>query len=161
MRDACIDLQVHLQVDSAFDGKIRLADMRRGVQSALVSAGLECRGELTILVTSDAHMREMNRAYRGVDTPTDVLAFGGASEGEAFVCSPEASGYLGDIVISYPRALQQAAERGHPVAEELLVLVVHGTLHLLGYDHEQDEDEGEMWDAQDAALARLGILWQP
>jgi probable rRNA maturation factor len=148
---------VHVQLDVAFRGKARHADMRRAAEAALASARQEFAGQLTVFITDDDRLRELNRVYRGVDAPTDVLAFGGAGDAQAFVPSPEASPYLGDVVISYPRALEQAAEYGHPVEEELLILVVHGTLHLLGYDHERSEDEGEMWAAQEAALARLGI----
>ena len=65
--------------------------------------------------------------------------------------------YWGDIVISYPRAAEQAARYGHSVEEELLTLVVHGTLHLLNYDHECIEDRERMWRLQDDVLERLGI----
>jgi len=72
-----------------------------------------------------------------VDAPTDVLAFGAGTE-EHFVSAPESPPYLGDVVISYQRALAQAQELGHAVAEELKLLVVHGILHLLGYDHQEE-----------------------
>jgi probable rRNA maturation factor len=68
---------------------------------------------------------------------------------------------LGDIVISYPRAVEQAAEYGHSVLDELLILAVHGALHLLGHDHESAEDKEEMWCAQAEVLAELAIPWQP
>jgi probable rRNA maturation factor len=116
---------------------------------------------LTIVVTDDVHVRRLNRDYRGVDACTDVLAFGDRPEPGAFVSAPEASVYIGDVVISYPRATEQAADYGHAVEEELSVLVVHGVLHLLGYDHETPEDRDEMWRLQGAALGRLGLCWQP
>ncbi len=160
MNHAPARLQLHVQLDVAVRRKARHADLRRAVEAALESAGRQCTGELTVFITDDARVRELNRHYRGVDVPTDVLAFGGAGDAEAFVTSPEASSYLGDVVISYPRALEQSAEHGHSVEEELLILVVHAALHLLGYDHEQIEDADAMWSAQETALARLGIRWQ-
>jgi probable rRNA maturation factor len=117
--------------------------------------------ELTVLFTDDAQIRELNRVYRGVDAVTDVLAFGEAAEAGNFVTPPEAVDYLGDVVVSYPRAVEQAAAYDHPAEEELAVLVVHGVLHLLGYDHEALNDGAEMWRVQSNALARLGIHWQP
>jgi probable rRNA maturation factor len=160
MNHAPARLQLHVQLDVAVPGRASHADLQRAAEAALESAGRECAGELTVFITDDARLRELNRLYRGVDVPTDVLAFGSTGDAEAFVTSPEASSYLGDVVISYPRAFEQSAEHGHPVEEELLILVVHATLHLLGYDHEQREDADAMWSVQETALNRLGIRWQ-
>jgi probable rRNA maturation factor len=92
----------------------------------------------------------LNRQYLGVDAPTDVLSF---PVGEV---DPESEAlYLGDILISYPQALAQAEAAGHPVQAELQLLVVHGTLHLLGYDHAEEDEKTLMWKAQDEILARL------
>ena len=153
--------RIHVQLDAACAGKVRRVDLRKAVRAAFESAGKECSAELTVFITDDAQIQELNRVYRGVDAPTDVLAFGGVNEAGAFVSSPEASAYLGDIIVSYPRAVEQAAAYEHAIQEELLILVVHGVLHLLDYDHERVEDKEEMWGAQSAALARLGIHWQP
>jgi probable rRNA maturation factor len=161
MKRAPARLQLHVQFDAAFQGKAQHADVRRAVEAAFESAERECSGELTVLITDDNRVRELNRLYRGIDAPTDVLAFGSVGDAEPFVTSPEASPYVGDIVVSYPRALQQAVEYGHAVEEELLMLIIHGTLHLLGYDHGEREDEVQMWVAQESALARLQIHWQP
>jgi probable rRNA maturation factor len=161
MNHAPTPLQLHVLLDVAVSEKAKQANLRRAAEAALESAGREWTGELTVVITDDARVRELNRIYRGVDAPTDVLAFVGMGDRDDFVSSPEANPYLGDVIISYPRALEQAAEHGHPVEEELLILVVHAALHLLGYDHERGEDEDAMWRVQEAALARLGIRWQP
>jgi probable rRNA maturation factor len=116
---------------------------------------------LTVVITDDVQVKELNRTYRGVDASTDVLAFSAADEEGTFVPSPETPAYFGDIVISYPRAVEQAAAYGHSAEEELSILVVHGVLHLLGYDHERMEDRVEMWSTQSTALATLSIHWQP
>ena len=155
------NLKVHLRVSSALANKVRQGALRRAVQAAFDTAGKKRSGELTLVITDDAHVRELNRTYRGVDAATDVLAFGAAREAGTPPCFPETPNYLGDIVVSYSRSLEQARTYAHPIEEELILLVVHGTLHLLGYDHEQESDREEMWEAQSAALARLGIDWRP
>jgi probable rRNA maturation factor len=115
-------------------------------------------GQLTVLVTGDDRVRELNRRYRGVDSTTDVLAFGGTAAG--FVESPGTPGYLGDVVVSYHRVLAQSAERGHSPDRELALLVIHGALHLLGYDHTTVEEEAIMWAQQEAILRRVGYSWR-
>lgn len=108
--------------------------------------------DMTIVLTDDAQLRELNRNYLGVDAPTDVLSFP-ASESD-----PETgAAYLGDIVISIPRAAQQAQAAGHPVEAEVQLLVVHGVLHLLGHDHAEAQEKARMWDEQAKVLERLGL----
>ncbi len=111
-------------------------------------------GGLTVVITGDRRMRELNHQYRGVDSTTDVLAFGGTAAG--FVDAPGTAGYLGDVIISYQRVLAQSKERGHAADEELALLIIHGTLHLLGYDHATVEEEATMWAQQEAILKRVG-----
>ncbi len=160
MRDVSIQpLRIHCRVAPPFTRKVKRASLRRAAQAAFESAGEERSGELTLVVTDDARVKELNRVYRGVDSPTDVLAFGDTSEADGLL--PPSTIYFGDVVISYPRTVEQAAAYGHPIEEELSLLVVHGVLHLLGYDHVQTSDQEEMWRVQSAALARLGIHWQP
>lgn len=108
--------------------------------------------DMTIVLTDDRQLHELNLDYLGVDAPTDVLSF---PAGEV---DPETEAlYLGDIAISIPRAAQQAQNGGHPVEAEAQLLVVHGTLHLLGYDHSTDEEKAVMWAEQARVLAQLGL----
>ncbi len=107
---------------------------------------------LSILLTNDAHIQELNRDYRGYDKPTDVLSF------EAHERDPETGLlYLGDIIISLARAATQAEQGGHPLLAEVQLLVVHGVLHLLGHDHAEAEEKALMWNDQAEILARLGL----
>jgi probable rRNA maturation factor len=107
---------------------------------------------LSIILTNDKKLRELNRDYLGIDAPTDVLSFP-ASESD-----PETGArYLGDILISVPRAAEQAKAAGHDLAGEIQLLVVHGVLHLLGYDHAEVEEKARMWAAQADVLERLGL----
>ncbi len=109
-------------------------------------------GDLTVVLTDDAQLRKLNRQYLDVDAPTDVLSF---ASGEA---DPDTGAtYLGDVVLSVPQAQIQATAAGHALEAEVQLLVVHGVLHLLGYDHAEPESKGRMWLAQAAALKQLGL----
>ena len=116
--------------------------------------------EVNCLVTDDENVRKLNLRYRGIDKPTDVLSFA-LEEGPAggtvvdFPPGPGVPGKFGDIVISYPRAAAQAADLGHDVKHELALLLVHGTLHLLGYDHHAPPEARRMRKREKAIL---GIL---
>ena len=110
--------------------------------------------DLSIVLTDDAQLRELNRDYLGIDAPTDVLSFP-ASESD-----PETGArYLGDILISVPRAAEQAKAAGHDLQGEVQLLVVHGILHLLGHDHAEAEEKARMWAAQADVLERLGLSY--
>ncbi len=110
------------------------------------------QAEVTVVLTDDRQLRELNRQYRGTDAATDVLSF---PAGEV---NPETKrAYLGDVLISIPRAKVQAGAAGHPLEAELQLLVVHGVLHLLGYDHAGAEERARMWSAQSEVLQGLGL----
>jgi len=99
-----------------------------------------------VTLTGDAHLQEYNRRYRGLDEPTDVLAFAAQEKptNQRFQTPPGTEQWLGDIVISLPRARQQARAAHHPVNDEVRLLAVHGFLHLLGYDHAEPDEETVM-----------------
>ncbi len=108
--------------------------------------------ELSIILTDDARLHELSLNYLGVNAPTDVLSFP-ASETD-----PETGArYIGDILISIPRAQSQADAAGHPLESEVQLLVVHGVLHLIGHDHTEAEEKARMWKAQAEILERLGL----
>ena len=108
--------------------------------------------ELTIVLTTDARLQELNRDYLGIDAPTDVLSFP-ASE-----LDPETGArYIGDILISIARAERQTTAAGHSLESEAQLLVVHGVLHLLGHDHAEATEKSRMWKAQAEVLERLGL----
>lgn len=110
---------------------------------------------MTIVITDDDQLHRLNQEFLGIDAPTDVLSF------PAEEIDPDSGEeYLGDILISYPRAVAQAASRDIDVRDELQLLVVHGALHLLGYDHTENEKEA-MWAIQSQILADLGCSISP
>lgn len=112
--------------------------------------------ELTIVLSDDRQLQELNRQYREIDAPTDVLAF---PSGEI---DPESQAeYLGDVLISVERARAQAEAGGHPLQAELQLLVVHGVLHLLGHDHGEPDEKERMWQAQAELLKKLGLDLSP
>lgn len=110
--------------------------------------------DLSIVIEDDARLQQLNKEFLGIDAPTDVLSF---PSGEVQPDPETGRVYLGDIIISYPRAVEQAKAAGHPLLSELLLLVVHGTLHLAGYDHAEPEEKAEMWAAQAEILHNLGV----
>src|SRR5437762_10459396 len=99
-----------------------------------------------VTLTGDERLREYNNRYRGLDEPTDVLAFAAREQAtdQRFQSPPGTEDWLGDIVISLPRARRQARDAGHPINDEVRLLAVHGLLHLLGYDHAQPAEEATM-----------------
>jgi probable rRNA maturation factor len=131
------DDQVTIQVAPRFRAEVDEGCLRRVVVEVLRQEGVAGATELSLIITDDEAVRELNRRFRGVDAPTDVLAFGAGAD-EHFATAPGSPPYLGDVVISYQRALAQAEELGHAVAQELKLLVIHGILHLLGYDHQEE-----------------------
>lgn len=124
--------------------------IERAAKAALENQS--ANGDLTIVLTDDAQLHQLNHDYLGVDAPTDVLSFP-AAETDPDTGTP----YLGDILISIQRAESQAQSAGHPLEAELQLLVVHGVLHLLGHDHAEPEDKTRMWNAQGQVLDKLGL----
>lgn len=131
--------------DETLDG------IARAAEAALAFEGRD--GDLTVLIDTPEHIRELNRTFRHVDAVTDVLTFP-AWEGEI---SLSADGYLGDIMICYARAVEQAQTYGHSLLRELSFLAVHGVLHLLGYDHMTEADERVMRGKQTEILDGIGV----
>jgi probable rRNA maturation factor len=132
------------------------AFLERAADEALRMAGEPSPGGLTILISDDLQLHELNRQYLGIDAPTDVLSF------PVDETDPDTGErYLGDVILSYPRAATQAAAAGHSLEDELLLLVVHGVLHLLGYDHAAPHEKARMWEIQARILASLGSNASP
>jgi len=144
--------KIMVRADRAYRKQIDPRRLREAARKTLAHESAPSRAELTLVLTGDDEIRDLNRRYRGVDAPTDVLSFADA-EADMRLVEPV---YLGDVIISYPRAEAQAASAGHPVAAELLLLVVHGVLHLLGHDHADRAEKRKMWAAQNEILNELG-----
>lgn len=145
-----VDLSVDREVSRALSPALRRrlgADLRRMVKAAALSEG-RADLEVAVRLTTDAVIHELNRDYRQKDKPTDVLAFA-QREGEGGHLHPEV---LGDVVISVETAKRQAPQRGTlGLYAEIRFLASHGLCHLLGYDHQDDDEEAEM----NARMAQL------
>jgi probable rRNA maturation factor len=126
----------------------------KAAHEALTHAAAVDGAALTILLTDDDYLRELNRHYRGEDVATDVLSF---PAGPPMPGDPDAAAYLGDIAIAVPTAERQAAAKGHAAPAELQLLAVHGVLHLLGHDHLNAAEKAAMWREQAVILSRLGL----
>lgn len=115
--------------------------------------------ELSITFVDNETIQQINREYRGKDAPTDVISFAleEMGEDEVEIVGENLPRVLGDIIISVPKAKEQAEEYGHSFEREIGFLTVHGFLHLLGYDHETQEDEKEMFEKQEKILEKFGL----
>jgi probable rRNA maturation factor len=145
----------HSVLVSAVDEFQRFVDIEqlRNIALGVLTAEEVPIVELGVLVTDDEAVRRLNDVYAGEDSATDVLAFS-LREGEEFA-SPDDVLRLGEVIISYPTASRQAAEAARDVDDEIAHLLVHGILHLLGYDHSEAEDEAIMRQRTDDLLAAL------
>lgn len=152
---------IYIQIDETLEtaGALTPADhtaLERAAEQTLRRARADASSEATIVVSDDAHLQALNRQFLGVDAPTDVLSFPGGDT------DPDSDAlYLGDVIISLPRAQAQATAGGHSLKDELQLLVVHGMLHLLGYDHAEESEKAEMWAIQTAILEDLGCTARP
>lgn len=150
---------VALHVKPAFASEVRRQTLTELARRILRAEAVPTPVELSIVITDDRTVRELNRRFRGLDEPTDVLSFDLADDG-SFTAPPGSARQLGEIVISYPTAGRQAEAAGRAVAEELAHLVVHGLLHLLGYDH-QSPEEGRAMRAREEALLGFALRVRP
>ena len=137
----------------------------RAINTALRAEGVDAPCEVSVLLTDNEGIHELNRDYRGVDRPTDVLSFPAneltPGQFDAALCEtdPETGRvFLGDMAISLEKCEAQAAEYGHSFERELMYLTVHSTLHLLGYDHvDEGEMKRQMRGREDLIMAGLGV----
>ena len=142
---------------------------RRAVDTVLDLEGCPYEAEVSLLITDDASIREINRDQRGIDAPTDVLSFpmvqyahpgdfSGVEDMDDCFNIETGELMLGDIVLSIDRVRSQAEEYGHSIMREVAFLIVHSMLHLIGYDHIEEEDRILMEDRQRKVMDILGIL---
>lgn len=136
-----------------------IQEIEKLLNFALTKQGIEEECEVSVTFVNNERIQEINREYRGKDKPTDVISFAleEMGEGEIAISGTNLPRVLGDIIISTDKACEQAEEYGHSFQRELGFLAVHGFLHLLGYDHETEEEEKEMFDLQRRILDEFGL----
>ncbi len=151
-------MEINVLVDGDFEGCLEESWLRSVVEKVLVAQGADFRAEVGLVIASQERVRQLNFSYLGRDEPTDVLAFS-MLPGQLgrdlvpFVAPPDGEQHLGEVIISYPQAAIQAEEHQHPIKREIGILIIHGVLHLLGYEHDKPELEREMKDRETEILS--------
>lgn len=136
-----------------------LKRLQEGIDAVADLNGLAEEAEVDVTIVDDEEIHELNRQYRGMDKPTDVLSFAldeGEEDEPELIGGPEEHLY-GDIIISAETALRQAEEYGHGLEREMTYLAVHGMFHLLGYNHMTEEDKAEMRAKEEEALRAINL----
>ncbi len=157
-------MEINVLIDDVPEECLEVGWLQRLVEQVLAVQGAGHRVELGLVITSQEKIRQLNRSYRGKDTPTDVLAFAMLpAEGEKeadfspFVTPPDGIRHLGEVIISYPQAVIQAEEHQHSVNREIAILIIHGVLHLLGYEHDKPELRRQMVTREEEILNQINL----
>jgi probable rRNA maturation factor len=131
--------------------------MIAAIHFVLEREGVPDGAGVTVVVTHDEEVQRMNAYYRGIDAPTDILSFPDYVEEDEIISDNDEPPYMGDLIIGYQYTAHQAEEAGHSLDDELVLCVIHGTLHLCSYDHDTEEHQDLMWAEQAQALAAAGV----
>jgi len=150
-------MEINVLFDEGFEDAIDESWLREVAAKAL-TAEHQTDAEMGILITGQEKIRQLHKDYMGEDEPTDVLSFAMREKGPAdapdFVFPTGDAVHLGEVIISYPQADLQAAEHRHSTQKEIAILLIHGVLHLLGYDHDEAERQKKM-QAREKAVLKL------
>jgi len=151
---------INIIIEDDFKKKISRRLVRSVAEQVLLAEKTPGNTEVGVLITTQEKVHELNRSYRKIDRPTDVLSFYMIPESPGdrsgvFINPPDDLRHLGEVIISYPQAVIQARDNHHPVKREITILLVHGVLHLLGYDHEKPADERRMKNREKAILKTI------
>ena len=157
-------MEINVLIDEELEECLEARWLQSVVEQVLIAEDVISAVELSLVITSQEQVRELNRSYRGRDEPTDVLAFSMLPAGEkteadfpSFVTPPDGVLHLGEVIISYPQAVIQAEEHQHSVEKEITILIIHGVLHLLGYDHDKPELERDMRARESEILSSIEV----
>ena len=136
-------MEINVLIDEGLDGCPEVSWLQGVAEQVLVAQNADPRVELGLVITSQERVQQLNLSYLGKDEPTDVLAFSAIEEIGTdlppFVTPPDGVLHLGEVIISYPQAVTQAEEHHHSIKREIAILIIHGILHLLGYEHDKPE----------------------
>lgn len=142
---------INIVISDEYLEKVEEDLLTSAAETVLQLSGITDEVEMSVVIESDEQLSDLNQRFLGINAPTDVLSF------PADEMDPDSGlRILGDVIISFPRAVEQAAAANEKLEDELQLLVVHGTLHILGYDHATAEDKTTMWLEQQRALDKLG-----
>jgi len=142
-------MEINVLVNEGLESCLEASWLESVAEKILVAQGGDSRAELGLVIASQERVQQLNLSYLGKNEPTDVLAFSMLPDQPGgnlapFVAPPDGVKHLGEVIISYPQAVIQAEEHQHPIKREIAILIIHGVLHLLGYDHDKPEPERDM-----------------
>ncbi len=146
-------MEINVLIEEGLEECLEVSWLQSVAEQALVAQGADSRLELGLVITNQERVQQLNRSYLGKNAPTDVLAFsmlpeplatGESETSSPFVQPPDGVLHLGEVIVSYPQAVIQAEEHQHSVKREIAILIIHGVLHLLGYEHDKPELERQM-----------------
>ena len=156
-------MEINVLIDEGLEGRPEAGWLESIAGKVLAAQGVGPDAEMGLVMATQESVQDLNRSYLGKDRPTDVMAFSmlpAESETEAdvppFVAPPDGLSHLGEVIISYPQAVIQAGEHNHPVEREITILIIHGILHLLGYDDEEPELKQQMSAREQEVLSEIG-----
>jgi probable rRNA maturation factor len=142
-------MEINVLIDEGFEEYLEESWLRSVAERVLVAQNADAKAEVSLVITGQEKVQQLNLRFRGRDDPTDVLAFSAVEEAgidfPPFIAPPDGMLHLGEVIISYPQAVAQAQERQHPVKREIAILIIHGILHLLGFEHDRPELEHIMF----------------
>ena len=151
-------MEINVLVDKEYKSQVKSSWLKSIVRQIQNAENVAVNSEMGLVITGDEKIQELNLKYLTEDRPTDVLSFpmnehvGGKP---FFIEVPDGKTHLGDIMISYPTAVKQAAAHKHPVSREITILLIHGMLHLLGYDHDIPQRKRLMNNRESAILKTI------
>jgi probable rRNA maturation factor len=152
-------MEINILIEEGIETGPAAEWLQQVMEKALLAENTPPHIEISLVITGQERIQELNREYRGQDRPTDVLSFAMSESSEdepsAFIGPPDGLLHLGEIIVSYPQAVIQAQEHGHTIKSEMAILIVHGVLHILGYDHEKAEMEPAMLSREKEILSGL------
>ena len=152
-------MEINILIDEGLEGCLEESWLQSVAEQVLVAQDAGSRVELGLVITSQERIQQLNLSYLGKDEPTDVLAFSTVEEIGAdsppFVTPPDGITHLGEVIISYPQAVTQAEEHRHPIQREIAILIIHGVLHLLGYEHDKPEPKRLMSTREKEILSHI------
>lgn len=158
------EMEINVLFDKGLKDCLEESWLKNLAEQALISERADPGVEMGLVIASQGKVKQLNKAYLGRDEPTDVLAFsmlaqfstaeGDATEQPPFATPPDGIAHLGEVIISYPQAVKQAEEHRHSVKKELAILIIHGVLHLLGYDHDTLKPK-RLMSAREAVILNL------
>jgi probable rRNA maturation factor len=139
-------MEINVLIDEDLEECLEVGWLQSVAEQVLVAQDVSSGAELGLVITSQEKVQQLNRDYLARDEPTDVLAFSmlPGADMPPFISPPDGVLHLGEVIISYPQAVIQAEEHGHSIKKEIAILIIHGVLHLLGYEDEEPELKRQM-----------------